>query len=113
MSEGTEAVKETKEFVDKFKPDLIISDVPKETLRIFKEFANAEFSTVKNERGHYGFTLKFLLDFYFGRIIDGSRIAEAKANEALEQIAVLRTEKPEGQIEKRIIRTVDGKEMKI
>ncbi len=112
MSEGEQAVKEAKELTDKFKPDLVISDVPKETLRIFKEFADKEFSTVKNDRGHYGFALKFLLDFYLGRIISGSEIAEAKADEALEQIAILRSEKPEGQ-EKKIIRTVNGKELRI
>lgn len=72
MSEGTEAVKEAKEFLKKAKPDLIITDVPVETLKIFKELANSEeFRCGDNLSGHYGFCLKFLMDFYLGKVPNG------------------------------------------
>jgi hypothetical protein len=95
MSEGEEAVKEVKTFLEKAKPDLIISDVPRETLRIFKEFANSdEFACGDNKGGHYGFALKFLLDYYFGRVPNGvQELAEEvellheKINERKEEVA--------------------------
>ena len=109
MSEGKKAVKEVKEFIRKNSPDLVITDVPKKALKEFKEFADDEFSCGEG-KGHYGFALKFLLDFYLGRIIDGSAIAEAKADEALEQIATMETA-PEEQ-EQKTIKLVNGKELK-
>jgi len=40
------------------KPDLVINKVPTETLDSFKSLADTSFA------GDYGFTLKWLLDFY-------------------------------------------------
>jgi hypothetical protein len=102
MTEGIEAVNEIKSFLDKVKPDLTINRVPKPTLELFKKFAEEEFCS------DYGFTLKFLLDFYFGRLVDGSRIAEAKADEALSQLAELKE-----QPKVRKIKTLDGKEHEV
>ena len=111
LKEGNEAVKEAKDFISKQKPDLVITDVPRQTLKDFKGFANSdEFKCGGNDGGHWGFALKFLLDFYLGRIIDGSAVAEAKAEEALAQIAELRTA-PEEQ-EKKVIKLINGKELK-
>ena len=106
MTDGKEAVKEAKEFLRKAKPDLTISDVPSKTLELFKQFANDEFSSSKS-KGHYGFCLKFLLDFYLGRIAHGSEVAEAKADEALIQLSELK--QPD---EKKPIRLVNGKELR-
>ncbi len=107
MMEGKEAVKEAKKFVDKFKPDLTITDVPIKALNQFKKLADEEFKP-KGGSAHYGFTLKFLLDFYFGIVIDGASVAKAMATEALEQIAELKQGSKEP--EKKTIRTLDGKE---
>ena len=71
--EGVEAVKEAKKYFGK-KPDLTITDVPTKSLNQFKKLANEEFKPNKGS-AHYGFTLKFLLDFYFGKIIDGASVA--------------------------------------
>ena len=108
MMEGKEAVKEAKKFVDKFKPDLTITDVPIKALNQFKKLADEEFKP-KGGSAHYGFTLKFLLDFYFGIVIDGASVAKAMATEALEQIAEIKQQSAKGT-EKRTIRTLDGKE---
>lgn len=113
MSEGVKAVEEAKEFIDKYKPDLVISDVPKKTLRDFKELADLEFSTMKNTHGHYGYCLKFLLDFYLGYLGKGHERAEAMANEALEQIAVLRTETKDSGTQEKKIKLCNGKELRV
>lgn len=105
MTEGIEAVKEAKEFIEKNKPALIVNRVPKKALALFKELAREEFES------DYGMCLKWLLDFYFGFLGKGSERAEALANEALEQINALRAEKSEGQ--EKTIRTVSGKEIKV
>ena len=105
--EGTEAVNEAKAFLKKAKPDLTISDVPVKTLEEFKKFADNEFSS-KNSKGHYGFALKHIWDFYKGCFSN----AEAKADEALVQIAELRNEMPQKVEEKKKIRLVNGKELK-
>ena len=83
---GMEAAKEAKKLFDKFKPDLKITDVPSQALNQFKKLANEEFKP-KGGSAHYGFTLKHLLDFYFGKITEHSQIAEAKADEAIERIS--------------------------
>ena len=110
MSEGKEAVKEVKEFIKNNSPDLVITDVPKKVLQEFKDFANEEFSCGEG-KGHYGFALKFLVDFYVGRVMDGSAIAEAKADEALDQISELRS--VEQTEEKKTIKLCNGKELKM
>ena len=114
MIEGTEAVKEAKKFVERNKADLIISDVPTKSLNLFKKLADEEFKC-KGGKGHYGFTLKYLLDFYFGRVVDGSKIAEAKAEEALLQIAEMKDEMRGSvpQEEKKTITMCDGTERRI
>ena len=105
MSEGVAAVKEVRKFIEKV-PDLTITDVPKETKRWFIDFANSdEFKCSKNKSGHYGFALKFLCDFFRGRLVDGSAIAEAKADEALSQIAEMKSQ-PESE---EVIHTVGGR----
>lgn len=109
---GLEAVKETQEFLEKIKNtpcptcrrvhvDLPIKRVPKPTLELFKKIAKEECCD------DYGFFLKFLLDFYVGRIVDGSAIAEAKAEEALSQIAELKKNK-----EEKSIYAVDGRKIR-
>ncbi len=83
--EGIDAAKEAKATFDKFRPDLTITDVPTKTLRQFKELANEEFKA-KGSAAHYGFTLKFLVDFYNGQITEHSLVAKATADEAIERI---------------------------
>ena len=110
MSEGNNAVKEVKSFLEKNKPDLVITDVPKEALKMFKDFANSdEFACEGNNGGHYGFALKFLLDFYFGRIPNGIQELEEEVSLLHEKVAEAenRTE------EKPSIRLVNGDELKI
>ena len=68
------------------KPDLIINRVPKNTLERFKELAsNDEFSK------DYGFTLKFLMDFYIGLIPSGVEHLEEKIEQLQQQINELKT----------------------
>ena len=119
MVKGIEAVEEVKDFLNRkcptcgrSKADLIMTDVPKATLKQFKEFANSEeFSCEGNKGGHYGFALKFLLDYYIGRIPDGLDMIEAKADMALEKISELEIITPEE--EKKSIHLVNGKELKL
>ena len=110
MAEGNEAVKAAKEFVNNSKADLVITDVPVQALTQFKELAMLEFSS-KRGKGHYGFCLKFLLDFYLGRIVDGSAIAEAKAEEALAQVVELKGQITQPESEDKI-KLCNGKEMR-
>ena len=86
---GIEAAKEAKQLFNKFKPDLTITDVPLKSLNQFKKLAEEEFKP-KGGSAHYGFTLKYLLDFYFGKIVDGATVAQSMAQEALEQINELK-----------------------
>ena len=85
---GIEAAKEAKELFNKFRPDLTITDVPTKALRQFKELADEEFKA-KGSAAHYGFTLKFLVDFYNGQITEHSLVAKATADEAIERIEKL------------------------
>jgi hypothetical protein len=105
MVEGTEAVKKAKEFLDKVKPALTINRIPKKTLEAFRELAKEEFCE------DYGFTLKWLMDFYLGAIGKGHERAEALALQALEETAELKT-LSEGK-EKKTIKNVAGQEMKV
>ena len=115
MKEGIDAIKETQKFLNKIKGpcptcgrihvDLPIKRVPKKTLELFKRLAQEE------NCGDYGFTLKFLLDFYFGRVVDGSAIAEAKADEALAQCAEIISK--EAKPEEKVIKMLDGTERRI
>ena len=100
---GKEAITEVKKFLDKVKPDLTINRIPKKTLEAFKELAKEEFCE------DYGFTLKWLMDFYLGAIGKGFERAEAMAAEALTQINEM---KSEGQEEKPVM-NVAGQELKV
>ena len=96
--------------------DLTITDVPEQTLKQFKEYAN-KFFKPKDGTAHYGFSLKWLMDFYLGVIGGGHERAENLAQEALSQISEIkeevRTKFSQKQEEKKIIKTVDGKELRI
>jgi hypothetical protein len=105
MSEGTEAVKEVKQFLEKVRPDLTITDVPKETLDWFKEFTNSdEFRCSKNKSGHYGFALKFLCDFFRGKLPMG---LEGELEELSSRLDSM--EKPEMPVKK----LLNGAELKL
>lgn len=109
MSTGIEAVKEVKNLLDEQR-GIRITDVPRETLTWFLDFSNSdEFCCGANKQGHRGFCLKFLCDFYRGRIVDGSAIAEAKAEEALNQISELKA-KPN---EEKLITLLNGEKLKV
>jgi len=111
MAEGIEAIHECQEFIKKNKsPDLVITDVPIETKKLFYELANSEkFRCEKNKGGHFGFALAFLLNFYIS--CNGTTIAEleSKIDYCLEQLAKPKEEKAEG----RVIRLLNGKELKV
>lgn len=104
--EGDEATIEAKKFLDKVKPALVINRVPKKTLESFKDLANEDFCK------DYGFTLKWLMDFYFGAIGKGHERAEALAMQALEENAELRSQLQPEQEEKTIT-LVNGQKRKI
>ncbi len=115
MSEGKEAVEEVKEFVEKNSKcptcgrkhgEFSISRLPNKTKEYFKKLADEEFCS------DYGMTLKYLCDLQSGLLPTGNELAEladAKAEEALSQIAELRAMVAKPQ-EKKVIKTVDGKE---
>ena len=109
--EGTEAVKEVKNFIDKATKcpscgrkfgDLTISRVPTKTKEEFSNWCKEELSN------DFGMGLKWLWDFYTGILGKGHERAEAMASEALEEVNALRAELAEGK--KKTIRTLDGKE---
>ncbi len=119
-----EAAKEAKKTFDNIRrcpkcgrknADLTITDVPTKALNQFKKLANEEFKA-KGSSAHYGFTLKHLLDFYFGKITEHSLIAEAKADEAIKRIESIESalgaeqgEIPE-QKNPKVIKMLDGTE---
>ncbi len=112
MTEGKEAVKETKEFIEKATKcpkcgrkfgDLTISRVPLKKKQEFMAWCKEELAN------DFGMGLSWLWDYYTGILGKGSERAEAKADEALEQIAELKS-KISGKQEKKTITTVDGKE---
>lgn len=75
MVTGLEAVKEVKKFIERrcpncgrSKADLVITDVPKDTLKLFRDIANSdEFTCNDKKGGHYGFALKAMVDCFIGR----------------------------------------------
>ena len=83
---GIEAAKDAKKLFNKFKPDLTITDVPTQALNQFRKLAEEEFKP-KGGSAHYGFTLKHLLDFYFGKVTEHSLIAKTTADEAIERVS--------------------------
>jgi len=56
MTEGKEAVKKAKEFVERNKPDLIMNRVPKKTLDFFFLLSKEEFAD------DYGLCMKYCVD---------------------------------------------------
>lgn len=105
MSEGKEAVKEVNTFLDRIRPDLVITDVPKDTLKAFKELGNSdEFKCGHSDKGHYGFLLKFLMDFYLGKLTNGVPELNEEVELINEKLAELSSQ-PE---EKKVIRNVHG-----
>ena len=116
ITQGTEAIKEVKNLLDNYrcpscgrkKGDLNITDVPRETRKLWNEFANSdEFRCGNNKGGHWGFAIKFLLDFYLGRINDGLDEVDAKVETALEEVTELKAEI--NQPKKDTIELVSGK----
>ncbi len=110
MTEGTEAVNEIKNFIDKATKcktcgrkygDMTISRVPPQVKQEFTNWCKEELCN------DFGMGLKWLWDFYTGILGKGQERAEAKADEALEQIAELKSSTKQ---EKKTITTVDGKE---
>ena len=88
ITEGEEAVKEAKEFIEEKRYDLKITDVPISTLKLFKDLANSdEFKCSKSKYGHYGFCLKFLVDNYMGVITTGVSEAHQRIDDLEEQFA--------------------------
>ena len=111
MSEGKEAIKETKKFIDKATRcpscgrkygDLTLSRVPLKKKQEFMAWCKEELAN------DFGMGLCWLWDFFTGVLGKGSERAEAKADEALEQIAELKGTLSEGK--RKTIRTLDGKE---
>ena len=110
MVEGLEAIEKAKKFLEKTNRcktcgrkhgDLTISRTPTKTKEEFLAWCKNELSN------DFGMGLKWLWDFYTGILGKGSERAEAKADEALEQIAELKSS--EGK-EKKTIKTLDGNE---
>lgn len=116
MSEGNKAVEEVKKFVDKHSKcpkckrrygEFAISRLPPKTKAQFLELAKEDFCD------DFGMTLKFLVDIYCGIIPTGNELAElanAKAEEALTQLAELKGMVETKPDEKKTIRMCDGKE---
>ena len=114
--EGIEAAKNVKKFVEKASKcsecgrkygDLTIGRVPPKTKEEFTKWCKEELC------GDYGMGLRELWNFYKGLLPSGNELAEegnAKAEEALSQITELRAMVAEPQKEKKVIKTVDGKE---
>lgn len=75
-------------------PKLSISRMPEKTYKAFVKLADEEFCS------DYGFTLKYLLDFYFGAIAKGNEHLEigletlAVELEKLKQIVFKNEQKP-------------------
>ena len=93
MTEGLEAVKEVNEFLKcptcgRKRADLVITDVPKETLETFKDFANSDkFKSPNKDYGSYGFALKHLMDFFISCNQMNIDEINGKLDYVLEQIA--------------------------
>ena len=86
LTEGNEAVSEAKKFIEEKRYDLKITDVPISTLNLFKDLANSnDFKCPKSKYGHYGYALKFLLDFYTGMITNGVSEAHQRIDDLEEQ----------------------------
>ncbi len=88
------ADEQMEEIVNKLKkPDLRISRVPKQTLEVFKKYADEEFC------GDYGMCLKWLVDMVFGEF-SGAISDINKRLEVLESKQVV--EQPKAEVKKEI-----------
>jgi hypothetical protein len=108
LKTGDDAVKSAQKFLEKAKKcpschrrfdGFFIGRVPKKTKEEFKKWADEELAS------DYGMGLKWLWDFYTGVLLTGSERAEAKADEALVQVAEMKTQP---QKEENVIKNVNG-----
>ena len=111
MTEGKQAVKEVKHFIDKATKcykcgrkygDLTISRVPPKTKEEFINWCKAELC------GDFGMGLKWLWDYYIGILGKGFERTEAKVDALAEELVELKGTLSETN--KKTIKTVDGKE---
>lgn len=89
--------------------DIIIKHIPPNILERFLRLADNEFE------GETGFTLKYLIDIHDGVLptgIEQTERAEAKADEALNQIQELKNNIPKQEEEKKTITLLNGKKLK-
>ena len=82
--------------------NLYINRVPKKTKISFQELANEEFE------GDYGFTLKFLLDFYSGLISSPNRMLMEQVESMSKEIESLRSV-PQEEPKKKVITSLSGR----
>jgi len=105
---GLKKDKEVEEFFKKVeKAGLNISRIPSKAKKRFIELANEDFC------GDYGMLVKYLLDIHDGIIptsLDQTERAEAKADEALTQLAELKHDS--ASEEKKVIKNINGQVMK-
>ena len=84
MNGVEEKISEIREHIRK-PADLTISRVPKNTLDLFKEFANE-----KDFCSDYGMALKHLMDFYIGLVPTGIEHVEVEIESLKEEIMHLK-----------------------
>ena len=101
MSEGIEAIKEA----NRARPDLIITDVPKATLDRFHEMVHSDEFKCAKSKGHYGFLLKYLIDYHDGKIPNGMPEVMNEIELINERLAELNVQPDE---EKKVIKNVAG-----
>ena len=105
---GVKGDKEVEEFFKKVeKVSLNISRIPPKARKRFIELSNEDFV------GDYGMTIKYLLDIHDGIIptsLEQTERAEAKADEALTQLAELKHDS--ASEEKKVIKNLKGDVMK-
>ncbi len=111
--QGVDAVKDVKSFIEKNSRcptchrslnAYWFNRIPLKTKQWFNKWTKEEFCDDR------GMALKWLCDFYTGVLGKGSERAEAKADDALEQLNELKAVEP--QEEKKTIVLVNGKEIK-
>ena len=100
MNEGETEIEKIKDKIHGNR--LVISNVPKNTLIRFKEIASDE-----DFMEHYGFTLKYLVDFHDGIIQSGVEHIEGEVQLLKEEVEGLK-QKP---TEKKHRTMMDGKKM--
>ena len=86
---------------------LTIQRIPDNTLKQFKEMSNEEF------KGDYGFTLKHLLDFYYGLIHTGWEHLEIKLQALEDEIIGLKEKLVSKEEEKKYRSMADGSRKEI